>query len=95
MNKDEFLIEFSSLFDVKLKVLQKSLELKIETEFSRLDRKLDSIASRLDQKMDTEVSKLETATRHSDNLIENEVIPRLKNLEEACKHSPLFQEKTP
>ena len=71
MNKDELLVELSNLFDLKLGNLKKSLELKIETEVSRLDQKIDS-----------NISRLETEIRHRDILIENEVIPRLKILEE-------------
>ena len=129
MNKDELLVELSDLIDAKNEALKKSLELKMETGFSRLDQKIDSgisrletsiskleqkvdadvsrldasilsleqkvdanisrldqkidsHVSRLDQKIDSSVSRLETAIRHRDILIENEVIPRLKILEE-------------
>ena len=55
-----------------------SLEEKVDTNITRLDASI----SRLDQKIDSTASRLETEIRHRDLLIENEVIPRLKNLEE-------------
>ena len=69
------------------------LDNKIDAGLSKLDSKIDAVATKLDSKIDdntsrlealieTKTSKLEMQIRHSDILIENEVIPRLQTLEE-------------
>ena len=79
--EDTFSFEISRL-DKKIDDSVSKLDKKIDDSVSKLDKKIDDNTYRLETLIDTKTSKLEMEIRHSDILIENEVVPRLRTLEE-------------
>ena len=79
--EDKFNVRFDEL-EQKIDSVEARLSHKIDTVESRLDKKIDDTASVLNKKIDDQVSKLEEQIRYGDIILENEVVPRIKNLEE-------------
>ena len=69
-------------FDTKLDAMESRLDAKIDAMESRLDAKIDAVEGRLGAEIDLVNQRLSADVRNINITLENNVIPRLKHIEQ-------------
>ena len=86
----EDLLAISSLFDKRFDRIDRQFE-KIDMQFAAVNTRMDKVDSRIDG-LEARMSGLETWQRRFALVQENEVLPRLRNIEE-CYASTYWRYK--